>query len=38
VVVVVAESKQLENDSPKQPTSWVADYPHIQGCMANSMK
>jgi hypothetical protein len=37
VVVVAAESKQLENDSPKQPTSWVTDCPHIQGCMANSM-
>jgi hypothetical protein len=38
VVVVVAESKHLENDLPKQSTSWVADCPHIQGCMASSMK
>jgi hypothetical protein len=38
VVVVVTEPKQLENDSPKQPTSWVADCPHTQGYMANSMK
>jgi hypothetical protein len=38
VVVVVAESKQLENDSPKQPTSWVANCLHIQGRMVNIMK
>jgi hypothetical protein len=35
---VVAEPKQLENDSLKQPTPWVADCPHIQGYMENSMK
>jgi hypothetical protein len=35
---VVAEPKQPENDSPKQPMLWVADCPHIQGYMANSMK
>jgi hypothetical protein len=38
VVVVATESKQFENGLSKQPTSWVADCPHIQGCMANSMK
>jgi hypothetical protein len=38
VVVVVTEPNQLENDSPKQPTSWVAGCPHIQGYVANSMK
>jgi hypothetical protein len=37
-VVVVAEPKQLENDLPKQPMSWVAGCPHIQGYMANSMR
>jgi hypothetical protein len=37
-VVVVTKSKQLENDSPKQLTPWVAGCPHIQGYMANSMK
>jgi hypothetical protein len=38
VVVVETEPKQLENDSPKQWMSWVANCPHIQGYMANSMK
>jgi hypothetical protein len=36
--MVVTEPKQLENDSPKQQTTWVADCPHIQGYMANNMK
>jgi hypothetical protein len=35
---VVTEPKQLENDSPKQPTSWVTCCRHIQGYMVNSMK
>jgi hypothetical protein len=38
VVVVVTEPMRLENDLLKQLMSWVAGCPHIQGCMANSMK
>jgi hypothetical protein len=37
-VVVVAEPMQLESDLPKQLMLWVADCPHTQECMENTMK
>jgi hypothetical protein len=38
VVVVVTEPVQLESDLLKQLMSWVADCPHTQGYMVNSMR